>query len=101
MGLLTLFSKTEPQLLDLPSGSFTVDREGYILARTVSSEFPDELIAEVARNVVKTFAEASAAQLPLSELIVTYPSLKLTAHELRGGAIIFLTPRSPFAAVNN
>jgi len=29
-------------------------------------------------------------------LIINYPSLKITARELRGGAIVFLSPRTPY-----
>ena len=41
------------------------------------------------------FSEAAAAQLPLAELIINYPSLKIAARELRGGAIVFLSPKAP------
>ena len=34
-----------------------------------------------------------AGGIPLTELIADYSALKLTARELRGGAIIFLAPR--------
>jgi len=43
---------------------------------------------------LETFRDAQAAQLPLAELVVNYGSLKLTARELRGGAIVFLSPKS-------
>ncbi len=41
------------------------------------------------------FNEAATAQLPLTELVINYPSLKITARELRGGAIVFLSPKAP------
>jgi len=43
---------------------------------------------------LNAFRQATTAQLPLSELVVEYPSLRITARELRGGAIIFLAPKS-------
>ena len=95
MGLLRLFSKPAPELVRLPSGSFTVDREGTLLTSTLPSSFPTSLIKDIARQVRAAFSEAAAAQLPLSQLIVNYPSLKITARELRGGAIIYLAPRNP------
>jgi hypothetical protein len=98
MGLLTLFSKPAPNLLRLPSGSFTVDRDGRVLVGTVSSNFPADLIEQIARDVLATFREAEAAQLPLSQLILNYASLRVTARELRGGALIFLSPVSPGAS---
>jgi hypothetical protein len=41
--------------------------------------------------VVETFRSSQAAQLPLEELVVHYPGLKITAREMRGGAIVFLS----------
>ncbi len=95
MGLLNLFAKPAPTLLRLPSGSFTVDRDGRVLTGTLSSGFPAVLIKDIARQVRTTFSEAAAAQLPLAELIINYPSLKIAARELRGGAIVFLSPKAP------
>jgi hypothetical protein len=100
MGLLDIFNKPIPGLLRLPSGSFTIDRKGTVLVSTVSSSFPAELLDQISRRVLTTFQEATAAQLPLSQIVVEYPSLKITARELRGGAIVFLSPRTPFASVN-
>lgn len=95
MGLLSLFAKPAPALLRLPSGSFTVDREGTLLTSTLPSSFPTNLVKEIARQMRAAFSEAAAAHLPLAELVVNYPSLKITARELRGGAIIYLAPSAP------
>jgi hypothetical protein len=95
MGLLTMFSRTAPSLLRLPSGSFTVDREGRVLMGTLPSSFPAELVGEIAQEVLTAFRDANAAELPLSEMVISYPSLKISARELRGGAIIFLAPKAP------
>jgi hypothetical protein len=95
MGLLNLFARSAPTLLSLPSGSFSVDREGRVLVGTLPSSFPAELQDEIAREVLTTFRQASAAQLPLSELIIHFASLRITARELRGGAIIYLAPLAP------
>jgi hypothetical protein len=97
MGFLRLFSKAEPKLLRLPSGSFTVDREGKVLVRTLPSSYPMELVEEIGRQMLEAFREAAAAQLPLSEIVVNYSSLKITARELRGGAIVFLAAKAPSA----
>jgi hypothetical protein len=99
MGLLNLFNKTAPNLLRLPSGSFTVDRAGRILANTLPSSFPEELVNFLAGYVLETFREAGAAHLHFSQLVVNYPSLKITAREMRGGAVIFLSPRTPYSPV--
>ena len=95
MGLLSLFARSAPTLVRLPSGSFTVDREGCVLMGTLPSSFPVSLVKDIARQVLGAFGEAADAQLPLAELVINYPSLKITARELRGGAVIFLSPRAP------
>ena len=61
MGFLSLFSKSapaEPTLLRLPTGSFTVDREGSVLVGTLPSSFPQDMIAAIAEVVLQTFREA-------------------------------------------
>jgi hypothetical protein len=100
MGLLSLFSKSAPTLLTLPSGSFSVDRRGEVLVGTLPSSFPRELVDEVARRVLTAFRDAAAAQLPLSTLNIHFASLKITARELRGGAIIYFSPKTPSASAN-
>lgn len=94
MGFLKLFSKSQPTLLRLPSGSFTVDREGTVLVKTLPSSYPLELVQEIGQQMLAAFRDATAAQLPLAEIVVNYPSLKITARELRGGAIVFLAAKT-------
>ncbi len=94
MGLLSIFSKSAPILVRLPVGSFTVDREGCVLTRTLPRAFPAELIDDVAQKVLAAFRGAAAADLPLSTIVINYPTLRITARELRGGAIVFFSPTS-------
>jgi len=95
MGLLNIFARSPaPGLAVLPGGSFTVDREGRILASTLPRAFPEASVREIGVRVLTAFRSAQAAHMPLSEVIVRYASLKLTARELRGGAIIFLAPQT-------
>lgn len=94
MGLLNLFAKSNSRLLLLPRGSFTVDKDGQLLVSTLPQSFPSELAEEIALQVLETFRSAHAAQITLRELVVRYANLKLTARELRGGAIIFLVPQT-------
>jgi hypothetical protein len=100
MGFLSLFSaKPGPAtLLRLPTGSFTVDREGALLVGTLPSSFPEDLVYGIAEAVLRAFSEANEAQVPLSEVIISYPSLRISARELRGGAIIYLSPRVPLSS---
>ena len=94
MGLLDLFSKPAKPLLRLPSGSFTMDRDGRVLISTLSSSFPADWVEEMGRAVLEAFREAHDAQLPLEQLIIRYGSLKVFAREMRGGAIVFLSPQT-------
>ena len=95
MGFLNLFKKSAPAIPSLPLGSFTLDRTGRVLGCTLPSDFPGELIEKIGREVMNTFREAKEAQLPLAELNIRFGSLKISARELRGGAIIFLAPKTP------
>jgi hypothetical protein len=94
MGLLSIFAKPAPTLLRLPTGSFTIDRQGAILVSTLPSSFPRELVDEIGRQVLAAFSSASQIQLSLQEVNLTYQSLRIVARELRGGAIVFLSPRT-------
>ena len=95
MGLLKLFSKQPAPLNKLPFGSFTVDRDGQIVVSTLPQSFPKALLRDISDRVLKTFRGAREAQLPLNELIVRFSGFKLTARNMRGGAIVFLTPLTP------
>ena len=77
-----------------PTGTITVDRQGRIVTSTVSSAYPKSLLRDVARDVLELFREARVAQTPLAELSLHFGSLRITARELRGGAIIFLFPQT-------
>ena len=72
-----------------------MDRSGNVVIATVSSAYPAAMVQEIGLQVLATFHEAQLAQLPLAELIVHYGSLKIIARELRGGALVFLTPAIP------
>jgi hypothetical protein len=78
----------------LPSGSFTVDREGEILSSTISSSFSPIYLREISSMVLGTFRDAREASMAVNEVAATYGALNLKARELRGGAIIFLSPRA-------
>jgi hypothetical protein len=96
MGFLSLFSSASAAVQRLPSGSMTVDCDGHVVATTVSSAYPRALLREIALEVLRIFREARTAQVPLSEFNLHFASLRITAREMRGGAIIFLSPKTPF-----
>jgi hypothetical protein len=97
MGFLNLFSRTNSstQLLPLPSGSFTLDREGKIMTSTLPQSFPASQLRDIGQQVLASFRGAQKAQMPLAEIIIYYAALKLLARELRGGAIVFIMPQAP------
>lgn len=99
MGLLKKIFRRQAAVQDLPSGSLTVDRNGNTITSTISSTYPAALLREIARDVLKIFSEARDSQVPLGEVSIHFASLRVTARELRGGAIIFLFPQNAMAQV--
>ena len=101
MGFLKkLFSRASATVQKLPTGSLTVDRHGEVITSTVSSAYPKKLLREIGREVLLLFRESRAAQMPLGEVSLHYASLRITARELRGGAIIFLFPQTALTPTN-
>jgi len=94
MGFLKKLFGGRAAVQQLPTGTITVDRQGRIVTSTVSSAYPKSLLRDVARDVLELFREARVAQTPLAELSLHFGSLRITARELRGGAIIFLFPQT-------
>ena len=101
MGFLKQFFKARAGVQQLPAGSLTIDRDGHIAASTISSAYPPALLREIGRAVLDLFGEARAAQMPLAEITVHFASLRVTARELRGGAIIFLFPQTALLPTPN
>ncbi len=93
MGFLTRRS-SKSDLHQLPSGTFTVDPQGHLVSSTVPQWVPEAQILEIGRDVLAIFKGAAAARLHFSELKVQYEAFRITAREMRGGAVIFLTPKS-------
>ena len=93
--MLNFFKKAQDGLVPLSTGCFTVDRMGQIVASTLPQTFPRAKIHQIAQRVLATFRGAEEARTPLTEFMVNYSACILTARELRGGAIVFLSTRSP------
>ena len=96
MGFLKIFSKSEQteHLVRLPSGSFTIDSDGNVIASTVPGSFPEIHVKDISLRILDIFRGAKKAEMPLTEIVIKYAALKITARELRGGAIIFLAPET-------
>ena len=96
MGFLKFKTETA-KLKKLPSGSFTVDSGGNIVTSTVPTSFSTDEIKRIGDQVLKTFRGGHRAGYPFAELIIHYAAFKLSARELRGGAIVFFTPKKQSA----
>ena len=101
MGFLKNIFGSPAAVSQLPSGTITVNRAGKIISSTVTSAYPAHLLHAIAREVLALLQEARAAQMPLAEVSVHFASLRVTARELRGGAIIFLFPQTALSPVSN
>jgi hypothetical protein len=93
MGFLTKRSN-KLGLHQLPTGTFTVDPQGKIVSSTVSQAVPEALVRDIGTQVLAIFKGAAAARLHFSELKIQYEAFRITAREMRGGAVIFLTPKT-------
>ncbi|HSI11600.1 MAG TPA: hypothetical protein VK961_06125 [Chthoniobacter sp.] len=94
MGLLKPFSRQQKAIIPerLPSGCFTIHREGGLVACTLPSTFSEDKIMEIGKEVLRIFASAQQADLALTDLHLDFSGMSITARELRGGALIFLLP---------
>lgn len=94
MGFLKRFFKSRAAVQQLPAGSLTVNRDGKVVTSTIASGYPPGLLRDIARDVLLLFRQAREAQLPLAEFSIHFASLCITAREMRGGAVIFLSPHT-------
>jgi hypothetical protein len=99
MGFLKNIFGSRAAVTPLPSGSIAVNRAGEIVSSTISSAYPANLLHAIVREVLGLLREARAAQMPLAEVSIHFASLRITARELRGGAIIFLFPQTALSPV--
>lgn len=96
MGFLSsLFKAEQPNLVNLPAGSFTVDKAGRVMTSTLPQSFPPDRLRDIGQQVLAAFRSAERAQMPMSEILIHYSTLKILARELRGGAMVFLMPQTP------
>ncbi len=94
MGILRSASKTPHggELLHLPSGCFTLHRGGNLAASTLPSSFSHATIHEIGSMVLAAFRRAQESNLSLTDLNLHFSGLSISARDLRGGVLIFLTP---------
>lgn len=95
MGFLSrLFKSEDPGLTTIPAGSFTIDKDGAVITSTLPQSFPAAHRDAIGQQVLASLNSAKKARMPFNEIVVQYSALKLVARELRGGAIVFLSPQS-------
>jgi chemotaxis response regulator CheB len=95
MGFLTSWFRSAKPLLQLHSGSFSMDRTGRILATTLPSSFPRNLVQTIGQCVALTFEEAQNAQLPLKNSSFIIPGSRSPPVKCAAGPSYFLsTPNS-------
>jgi hypothetical protein len=83
-----------PTLTRTPKGAFTVDAAGQVVMSTLPAAMAARIQAPLSEAIISAFRDAHSAQLALTELSFTFHGLRVTARELRGGAIVFLTPNA-------
>lgn len=84
-------------LVQVPTGSFTIDRNGEIITSTLPHSFQIDHTLAIGRQVLAAFRLAERAEMRLGELVIQYSTLRLVACEQRGGALVFLTPQTNYA----
>lgn len=94
MGILKKIFGGPAAVQQLPAGTVTVDRNGRVVTSTVSSTFPESQLQFIGRDVLDLLRAARVGQIPLAEVSLHFGSLRITARELRGGAIIFMFPQT-------
>jgi hypothetical protein len=94
MGVLNPFHRTAIPIEAgrMPSGCFAVHREGGLICSTLPHWFPTATMTEIARVVTAAFRIAGETNVTLAEMFIRYRGLTVIARDLRGGALIFLTP---------
>ncbi len=93
MGFLTKSGAGKSGLHRLPSGAFTVDAQGNLVSSTMPQWVPEDWVVQIGRQILTIFKGASGVRLPFAELRVHYEAFRITARAMRGGAIIFLSPK--------
>ena len=83
---------SDTDLIRLPSGTFTMDAKGVIVSSTLPTSFPIAHVREIGRCVMDSFRTAKQSRIRIQEIHIHYSTLKVTAKEMRGSAVVFVMP---------
>lgn len=78
---------------DIPQGAFTYDSEGRILVGTLPIAWLESFGPALVKAFRRSFASAEEKGFPLHEIALHYGGARITAKDLRGGAIVFVSPK--------
>lgn len=85
----------------LLSGSLLMSRSGALVVSTLPSVVPREIIEQIGRVALFSFASARKVDVALTHVTARFRGLRLIAHDLCGGTLVFLNPgtlsRTPLA----
>jgi hypothetical protein len=92
MSFITQFfiKPAKPTLVRVPCGSFTVSRAGEVMTSTLPQAFAHTHVRTIGEHVLAAFRLAKAAEIPLTELTISYAALKVVARDLRGSVVVFI-----------
>ena len=92
MSFITQFfiKPAKPTLLRVPCGSFTVSRTGQVMTSTLPQAFANAHVRAISEHVLAAFRLAKAAEIPLTELVISYTALKVVARDLRNSVVVFI-----------
>ncbi len=69
-----------------------MDLDGNVVFSTLASTFPETLKEQIGRVVLAAFGAAAESKVRVTEFTIQYAALRITAREMRGGVLVFLTP---------
>jgi|GEM_PF-572942 len=94
MGILRSYARTPAPVSteNIPSGCFSVHREGGIVVSTLPSDVPEDMILEIAGVAIGAIQASQQTNLGVTEVIIRYSGCRITACDLRGGVLVFIHP---------
>ncbi|MCI0745914.1 MAG: hypothetical protein L0Y58_10955 [Verrucomicrobia subdivision 3 bacterium] len=96
MGFVTQFfiKPAKPALVELPHGSFMIDRNGRIMTSTLPGTFPPGHIYDITERILAALRAAERTEMALSELVIDFTTIRLVARYMRNGALVFVEPQA-------